>query len=198
MQVTNNGRVAHVDTRWFFGAVWYTSSFTVLHQQKRWLVDDVYCAGHRDNSIYRPSSSGCKPTIPPSFHPRGTATAMQAVSAVVRPFYRGVTGTCSPETGMVFTCPITLRLPRYLAEPSASTVTFCRCQNPPTGTRSRQIDNTGRVAHVSVDWYYGGRIALFSTTFVVLHGRMGWLVDDQDCAGRPGTSIYNPRAGPCR
>jgi hypothetical protein len=83
----------------------------------------------------RLSSLACSPTIPPTFEPRGAATALQAVSTVVRPFYRGVTGTCSPESGMVFTCPITLRLLRYLVSPPPVSSTVCRCQNPPTGAR---------------------------------------------------------------
>jgi hypothetical protein len=198
-QITNNGSVAQVETRWFFGAIWYTSAFVVLRQQKRWLVDGVSCARHPSKSSRRRPLSVCVPTIPRDFHPRGTATALQAVSAVVSPFWRHphVSGTCHPDTGMVYTCPLTLRLLRYLALPSAAAVSFCHCQNPPTSTRSRQIDENGRMAHVNVGWYYGGQAPPYTTTFALVRGGSGWLVDDQYCAGKPGTSIYRTAVPPC-
>jgi hypothetical protein len=197
-QVTNNGRVARVDTRWYFGAIWYSSTFVVLRRSQQWIIDDVYCVGHPETSVYRLSDRECKPTIPTGFYPRGTVTPALAVSAVVSPFYRTVAGTCLPVAGMVFTCPITLRLPRYLVAPPPWSNTFCRCQNGPTGARIQPGDNHGRIAHVPVGWYFGSRLAVETTTFVVVHVRTGWLVDDQTCSGRAGTSIYSPKAGPCR
>lgn len=133
----------------------------------------------------------------------GTVTALQAVQAVVRPYYlAGYSfancSTRSPRTFPALTCPETPRLQRRLREWRGidTGLAFCRCQSSPRTVRIWQVDNNGRVAHVDVWWNLDG--GAFTDTFVVLHTRRGWLVDNEYCVGRPGTSVYL-RAGqePC-
>ena len=79
----------------------------------------------------------------------GTATPLQAVVTLLRPFYSGVAGNalaCNANRGQVLACPITARL-RYRLE---HTIRFkengnlvCRCQNPPRAVRWMQTDNNG-------------------------------------------------------
>lgn len=137
----------------------------------------------------------------------GAATPVRAVRTLLRPYY--ISGynfaTCtklSPRLHPNLTCPETPRLRHWLQVrrlPRAySGPPFCRCQNPPRSIRLRQTGNNGRIAHVNAVWNYGPNS--FTDTFVVLHRAGGWLVDDEYCAGRPGTSVYKGIAGqtPCR
>jgi hypothetical protein len=83
-------------------------------------------------------------------------------------------------------CPITPRLESRLADPS---VRLCRCQNTSTtreieALRGRRSDGGG---FVRVTLFNGG----LSHDLVVVRGPDGeWLVDDEYCADRPDTSIY--------
>jgi hypothetical protein len=55
MQTDNNGFVAHVNVRWMYGATnSYTITFVVARQDDGWRVDDAYCAGRPQTSIYNP------------------------------------------------------------------------------------------------------------------------------------------------
>jgi hypothetical protein len=89
-------------------------------------------------------------------------------------------------------CPFTERLQARVADPN---VDMCRCQNSST---TREIEplqgrrsDGGGIVRVSV--FNGG---LVHDLVVVRSPDGGWLVDDEYCAGRPDTSIYE-YAGPC-
>jgi hypothetical protein len=132
----------------------------------------------------------------------GTATPLQAVVTLLRPFYSGVAGNalaCNALRGQVLACPITARLRYRLEHPirfKENGNLVCRCQNPPRAVRWMQTDNNGFVAHVNVRWMYLATNS-YTSTFVVARQDDGWRVDDAYCAGRPQTSIYNPPTGPC-
>ena len=51
--IDNNGRLAHVNTRWTFYQHAYTITVTVLHRPSGWQVDDLYCAGRPRTTLYR-------------------------------------------------------------------------------------------------------------------------------------------------
>jgi hypothetical protein len=102
-------------------------------------------------------------------------------------------------------CPVTPRLRRWLQThpeggsggsgplPPPNVIgleAICRCQNSPP-TKFRLGANNGSVASV-MELTYG------TVTFVVLHTKLGWLVDDTYCTHgiRATTSIYHlPFAG---
>lgn len=59
-QRDRNPFVAHVDTRWVYGASRaYTITFVVARQDDGWRVDDAYCAGRPQSSIYNPPAGPC-------------------------------------------------------------------------------------------------------------------------------------------
>ncbi|HEX6548894.1 MAG TPA: hypothetical protein VF134_09150 [Candidatus Dormibacteraeota bacterium] len=111
-----------------------------------------------------------------------TTAAVQAMAEQTFPLvpaygYYGVCGL----TGDVSGCPYTPRLKARLAELKA---TLCRCRNPaPTLQVTATVTgaNTG-VAHVK----YGSET--FDLAAVRQNGQV--LVDDETCAGRRSTSIY--------
>ena len=130
----------------------------------------------------------------------GTATPLQAVITLVRPFITPgpFSGACNALSGRVLACPITARL-RYRWQHSLRVENgnlVCRCQNPPRAIRWNLTDNNGFVAHVSTRWVYGATNS-YTITFVVGREDDGWRVDDTYCAGHPQTSVYNPPTGPC-
>jgi hypothetical protein len=130
----------------------------------------------------------------------GTATPLQAVITLVRPFLSPGPGTnaCNALTGRIRSCPISARLryrlQHYQRGENGNLV--CRCQNPPRALHWTQTDTNGFVAHVSTRWLYGASSA-YTITFVVGREEDGWRVDDAYCGGRPQTSVYNPPTGPC-
>ena len=154
-------------------------------------------------------------------HPVHAATPLQAVQIVLRPFDPRNHGkynftnctTLSPRSHPNLTCPETLRLRHYLSVRRLpigdSGLPFCRCQSGPYSVRVGAVRyNNGRVARVDVRWDFGRARSspsqrMHSTkamdTFVVLHEANIWLVDDEYCAGRPATSVYQGVTGesPC-
>jgi hypothetical protein len=59
-QTDRNPFVAHVDTRWVYGAsLAYTITFVVARQDDGWRVDDAYCAGRPQTSVYNPPAGPC-------------------------------------------------------------------------------------------------------------------------------------------
>lgn len=59
-QIGNNGFVARVNTRWDYGASnSYAITFVVARQDDGWRVDDAYCAGRPQTSIYNPPAGPC-------------------------------------------------------------------------------------------------------------------------------------------
>ncbi|MBV9278944.1 MAG: hypothetical protein JOZ41_02585 [Chloroflexi bacterium] len=56
----NNGRVAHVNSRWSYAANSFVMVWVVLHQAGGWLVDDSYCAGRPATTIYKKPAGPCK------------------------------------------------------------------------------------------------------------------------------------------
>jgi hypothetical protein len=134
----------------------------------------------------------------------GTATPLQAVVTLLRPFYSGMAGNalaCNALSGRVLACPITPRLLYRLEHPmrfKENGNLVCRCQNPPLHVSWVQTDNNGFVAHVKTGWVYAaGARPMYTITFVVARQDDGWRVDDAYCLARPQTSIYNPPTGPC-
>jgi hypothetical protein len=133
------------------------------------------------------------------------ATALQAVRMVVRPYvtpgYNFANCTrLSPRLYPNLMCPETARLRHWLRvrhlPMGSSGLPFCRCQSPARTVQLRLLDNNGRVAHVNTYWNLDR--SSFTDTFVVVYGSNGWLVDDEYCAGRPGTSVYTSAgAVPC-
>jgi hypothetical protein len=130
----------------------------------------------------------------------GTATPLQAVVTLLRPFYSGVAGNalaCNALTGQVQACPITARL-RYRLQHYVRNVEtgnlVSRSQVPPRAVSWVQTDANGFVAHVTTRWVARPS---YTITFVVARQDDGWRVDDSYCAGRPQTSLYNPPTGPC-
>jgi hypothetical protein len=134
------------------------------------------------------------------------ATALQAVRMVVRPYvtpgYNFANCTrLSPRLYPNLICPETARLRHWLRvrrlPMGSSGLPFCRCQSAPRTVQVWLLDNNSRVAHVNTYWNLDR--SSFTDTFVVVHGSNGWLVDDEYCAGRPGTSVYTSAgAVPCR
>jgi hypothetical protein len=140
-------------------------------------------------------------TAAPTMPPKGTATPLRAVVALIAPFSNPAAGhnACNALTGRVATCPITPRLLYRLEHPirfKENGNLICRCQNPPRAVRWMQTDNNGFLAHVNVHWMYLATNS-YTVTFVVAHQDDGWRVDDAYCAGDPTTSIYEPPTGPC-
>ena len=54
-----NPRIAHVNTKWEFGTSFYVITFVVVKQADGWLVDDSYCAGSPETSIYNSPVAPC-------------------------------------------------------------------------------------------------------------------------------------------
>ena len=134
------------------------------------------------------------------------ATPARAVRIVVRPYvvpgYNFANCTkFSPRLYPNLICPETARLRHWLQvrrlPMGFSGLAFCRCQSAARAVQLRLLNNSGRIAHVNAWWNLDRNS--FTDTFAVVHGSSGWLVDDEYCAGRPGTSVYT-RAGavPCR
>jgi hypothetical protein len=130
-----------------------------------------------------------------SFGP--AATPVLAVKALVRPLYVNGAGTntCDTVRGQLAGCPLTDRLRKRLTNLKVPANMFCRCQNTPTSVKDKQQENNGRTAAVRVTWVFGPTKP-YSTVFIAIHSRSGWLVDDMYCAGKPKTSIYK-NVGPC-
>ncbi len=145
--------------------------------------------------------------------PRGASTPLQAVAALVTPFYDSAVeraarrdGGCDPVTGALAACPLTprlrARLPideamRYSANP------ICRCQNPARTVRLAQIYDDGRAAYIITRWFYGpadpgpGDHA-YRITFALVRQPDGWDVDDTYCTGQARTTnLYLSSVGPC-
>jgi|GEM_PF-3462860 len=57
--VENDGQTARVNTRWEYGAGSYTITFVVVKEADGWLVDDSYCAGNPQTSIYNSPVGPC-------------------------------------------------------------------------------------------------------------------------------------------
>ena len=57
--VDNDGQAAHVNTKWEYGASSYTITFVVVKGADGWLVDDSYCAGKPETSIYNSPVGPC-------------------------------------------------------------------------------------------------------------------------------------------
>lgn len=142
----------------------------------------------------------------PAHAAKPAPSAAQAVRILVRPFYtpRYALATCStasPRVDPRSVCPVTNRLQRRLKAPRhmGDGIPLCRCQNPPRTVRLERVTlSNGRMAHVTVWWDFGP--GSYRSTFVVIQqSGGGWLVDDEYCAGRPYTSVYNGIAGatPC-
>lgn len=55
----SNGRVAHVNAWWDLGPGSFTDTFVVVRQGAGWLVDDEYCGGRPQTSVY--TSAGASP-----------------------------------------------------------------------------------------------------------------------------------------
>lgn len=133
-----------------------------------------------------------------AYQPRGAASPVRAVTALVKPFYQMNTHPrCNAVEDKLAACPLTARLYARVNHLKVGMGNFvCRCQNPPRSVRMTLADNNGTVAHVNSVWVYGAgpnpRI-----TFLVKHGHGGWLVDDTYCTGRPKTSVYTSQIGPC-
>ena len=154
-------------------------------------------------------------------HPIRATTALQAVRILLRPFDPNNDGkfnfgnctNLSPKLHPDLVCPETARLRHYLSvrrlPMGDSGLPFCRCQSVPFSVRVAAVRfNNGRLARVDVHWVFGPtrsspsqRMHFIKTTdtFVVRHQAGSWLVDDEYCAGRPATSVYNGVAGqrPC-
>ena len=125
-----------------------------------------------------------------------TATPVVAITdeeliAIAEAVYPGEAVYASCDVTVDGVCPVTSRLKARLAD---ADVLLCRCQN---GSATREIDvlpdrleDGGGVVRVTMwEGNWG-----FDLVVVPVDGV--WLVDDQRCAGRPETSIYD-YAGPC-
>lgn len=140
--------------------------------------------------------------------PANAARASSPVAAV-----RAVDSTslprtgCNPITGKLAACPITDHLRAQLKRDlqwqrvhtrGGNGNAFCRCQNPPRSANYRLMSKTPTRALVQTVQHYGADT--FALTWVVLKGNAGWLVEDNYCSGRPGTSLYSKQQlspGPC-
>jgi len=56
---SNNGRRAVVNTRWTFYRGKWALTYTVVRNALGWQVDDSYCTGHPDTTIYRVPVGPC-------------------------------------------------------------------------------------------------------------------------------------------
>lgn len=56
----NNGQTSRVNTRWQYGSSSYTITFVATKQADGWAVDDSYCAGHPETSIYNAPTGPCQ------------------------------------------------------------------------------------------------------------------------------------------
>lgn len=57
--VDSDGQTARVNTKWEYGASSYTITFVVVKGADGWLVDDSYCAGNPQTSIYNSPVGPC-------------------------------------------------------------------------------------------------------------------------------------------
>ena len=55
----NDGKTAHVDAQFVFGAFMYTITFVAVNQSGSWLVDDSYCKDAPETSIYNAPTGPC-------------------------------------------------------------------------------------------------------------------------------------------
>ena len=95
-------------------------------------------------------------------------------------------------------CPITPRLQRRLqGNPGIEANPVCRCQAVPARVIYFTLSNTGSVALVRARLVYSG--TAIRLTFVVLHGRDGWRVDDIYCTEgtRRATTVYRAHPVDC-
>lgn len=55
----NDGKTAHVDAQFIFGAMMYTITFVVINPSTAWVVDDSYCKDAPETSIYNAPTGPC-------------------------------------------------------------------------------------------------------------------------------------------
>jgi hypothetical protein len=58
--VDNTGQLAHIDTKWQYGTSSYSITFAVVKEADGWRVDDSYCTGAPQTSIYNPPTGPCQ------------------------------------------------------------------------------------------------------------------------------------------
>ena len=144
-----------------------------------------------------PTSSS---STPPSTGPAPTATALPAPSvaelnAVVEQVFPAIPsgvayGYCGPNQASREACPYSTRLKARLS--TLTSANFCRCQNG-SSTREYTVQPSPTGGRATVTQFGGSQV--LELTIIREAGRL--VVDDQVCAGRPATSIYNDPVGPC-
>jgi hypothetical protein len=103
--VDNDGQTAHVNTTWHIGTGSYTITFVVVKVADGWQVDDSYCAGQPDTSIFSPPTGPCPADTGGSATPTPSATS--AIPA----------GTATPSTN-----PTAASSPTFAAISTATAV----------------------------------------------------------------------------
>lgn len=103
-----------------------------------------------------------------------------------------------PQYSIARGCPITPRLQRRLqGNPGIEANPVCRCQAVPINVMYFTLSKTGSAAVVRARLVYSD--SAIRLTFVVLHQRDGWRVDDIYCTEgrRSATTVYRARLADC-
>ena len=91
----NDGKTAHVDAQFVFGAMMYTITFVVVNPSTAWVVDDSYCKDAPETSIYNAPTGPCNVIAAGGVNGGGTNPAAQPTAAA---------GTPTPEV-TIFSTP---------------------------------------------------------------------------------------------
>ncbi len=125
---------------------------------------------------------------------------MAAVQATVIGYYspKYIPLTCSTQSpravGVWVTCPFTARFRLHVAHRG---VQLCPEQFGPRTVKLHTVRIKGATALIDARWDMGPQMSYVST-FVVVHVKRSWLVDNEYLAGKPSSSIDNRGAKqPC-
>ena len=83
--IDNDGSMAHVDTRWDFGAGYYSITFVVIKEAGAWNIDDSYCTGHPQTSIYQSPTGPCDIVTVPSSGGTGSVPGLPNTGGATGP-----------------------------------------------------------------------------------------------------------------
>ncbi len=99
-------------------------------------------------------------------------------------------GYCGPNQASRDACPYSARLKARLN--ALTSANFCRCQNG-SSTREFTVQPSSTGGRATVTQFGGSQVL----ELIIIREAGRLVVDDQLCAGRPATSIYNDPVGPC-
>jgi hypothetical protein len=90
----NDGQTTHVNTTWNFASSSYAITFTAVKIAEGWQVDDSFCSGQPDTSLFNPPAGPCPTSAVINTHVPDTTPASLGTATVSLP---GVPNTGTNE-----------------------------------------------------------------------------------------------------